>query len=131
MSGETDLGVLLASVAPVHQPGEWVFVTVAARPDDVTPVVTVVEAEGDTLVIAREEADRLGLPYDYVAARITLQVHSALEAVGLTAAVATALAEAGISANVVAGFHHDHLFVPADRATDALATLETLAASQR
>lgn len=55
-------------------------------------------------------------------------MHSALEAVGLTAAVALALTDAGISCNVVAGFHHDHLFVPFGRAAEAVAVLEALAA---
>ena len=68
-------------------------------------------------------------PYDFVAAWITLQVHSALGAVGLTAAVSRVLTEAGISANVVAGFTHDHLFVPHDRADDAVRTLVALTAT--
>jgi hypothetical protein len=55
-------------------------------------------------------------------------VHSSLEAVGLTAAVAGALTAAGISANVVAAFHHDHVFVPADRAEAAMAQLDLLRA---
>ena len=59
---------------------------------------------------------------------ITLRVHSDLAAVGLTAAFARALADAGIACNVVAGVHHDHLFVPADRAGDALAALRALQA---
>jgi hypothetical protein len=55
-------------------------------------------------------------------------MHSSLEAVGLTAAVATALAARGIAANVIAGARHDHVFVPAARADDALAALRDLAA---
>jgi len=81
-------------------------------PAGVRPVVTVAEEEGLTLVLSRQDADRTGLADDYVAGWITLRVHSALESVGLTAAVAEALARVGISCNVVAGFHHDHLFVP-------------------
>jgi len=69
---------------------------------------------------SREQTDALGLPYDFVAAWITLEIHSALEAVGLTGAVSRALTDAGISANIVAGFTHDHLFVPHPRATAAL-----------
>ena len=87
------------------------------------------EAEGLTLVLPRETADAHGLSYDYVAAWITLQVHSSLAAVGLTASFSAALAQAGISCNVVAGFHHDHLFVPSERAERALSTLRALAAS--
>ena len=59
---------------------------------------------------------------------ITLAVHSDLAAVGLTAAFARALGDAGVSCNVIAGVHHDHLFVPVDRAADALAALHALQA---
>jgi uncharacterized protein len=128
MPAEKDLHTLLAGLRPELNPGEYVF-TVA--PDDhihadLRPIVTVAEEEGLTLVLPRQDADRSGFAYDYVAGWITLRVHSALEAVGLTAAVAKALARAGISCNVVAGFHHDHLFVPHDHATRALAVLEEL-----
>jgi uncharacterized protein len=71
-------------------------------------------------------ADEHRLRYDYVAAWITLRVHSALDAVGLTAAVATALAAAGLSCNVVAGYHHDHLFLPYDHAETAMRVLHDL-----
>ncbi|KPH99983.1 Protein of unknown function DUF2241 [Actinobacteria bacterium OV450] len=97
-------------------------------PGDVRPFVMVREDEGLTLVLPREEADRAGLAYDHVAARITLRVHSALDAAGLTAAVATALAEAGLSCNVGAGLHHDHLFVANAEGRRASAVLAGLAA---
>ncbi|MBJ8341621.1 ACT domain-containing protein [Antrihabitans sp. YC3-6] len=123
-SGERDLTRLLKDLRPHHNPGRYVFVTVAGPvPDDVRPVVTVCETEGCTLVIPQTEADAGGLDYHYVAAWITLRVHSALDAVGLTAAVATALAAAGISCNMVAGFHHDHLFVPHGRVSETMALL--------
>ncbi|SNS70753.1 hypothetical protein SAMN04488107_3506 [Geodermatophilus saharensis] len=125
MAGERDLDRLLSGMAPRRAPGTYVFTTVPGSevPDGLTPVATVREDEGLTLVLPREEADRVGLCYDYVAARITLLVHSDLAAVGLTAAVSTALADAGISCNVLAGYHHDHLFVPADEADRALTVL--------
>ncbi|MFH5210710.1 ACT domain-containing protein [Antrihabitans spumae] len=123
-SGERDLTRLLKDMRPHHNPGRYVFVTVVGPiPDDVRPVVTVRETEGWTLVLPQAEADTVGLAYHYVAGWITLSVHSALDAVGLTAAVATTLAAAGISCNVVAGFHHDHLFVPHGRVGEALALL--------
>ena len=80
-----------------------------------------------TLVLPQQQADDLGLPYDFRRRLDPLQVHSALSAVGLTATVSRVLAEAGISANVIAGFTHDHLYVPYDRADDAVGTLATLA----
>lgn len=131
MSGERDLAVLLHRAAPRRVDGEYVYTRLdpgTAVPDDAHPVVTVTEREGLTLVLPRAEADGLGLPYTFVAAWITLEVHSALEAVGLTAAFSTALADAGIPANVVAGFTHDHLFVPVARAAEALHALGSLAA---
>ena len=130
MTGETNLSRLLASLSPRLNPGRFVFCSV--------PQPTVVqvaaalgsfrEAEGTTLILAREEAERLGLTYDYLAAWITLEVHSSLAAVGLTAAFAEALAGEGISCKVIAGFHHDHLFVAEADAERALARLQRLAA---
>jgi hypothetical protein len=127
--GERDLHTLLASMKPVLRPGRFVFVVVPdeALLDALAPEVTIREPEGLTAVVRREQADALGLPYDYVAAWITLRVHSALDAVGLTAAVSTALARAGLSCNVIAGYYHDHLLVPADRASAALDALAALA----
>lgn len=128
-TGETDLRTLLRSLSPLLHPGRYVYTVVhGAMPAGVKPVVLVREAEGLTLVVPREQADALGLTYTYVAAWITLGVHSALEAVGVTAAVSGALAAAGISANVVAGFAHDHVFVPYERAADAMRTLSAVAA---
>ena len=112
------------SLRPQLHSGEYVFTTVAEGvPLGVAPVVTLVEPEGLTLVLTREDADSAGLAYDYVAAWITLLVETTLDQVGVTAAFAATLAEAGISCNVVAGYHHDHLFVPHDRADEAVALL--------
>ena len=125
MSGETNLPVLLASMAAELRPGEYVFCSVqgpGAVPH-VEVLASVSEPEGLSVVTTREQADRIGLPYDFVAAWITLRVDSALDAVGLTGEVSSALAAAGISCNVIAGYHHDHLLVPADRAEQALDVL--------
>ncbi len=131
MSGETDIRKLLQTMRPQLRPDSYVFVSVDDTPPGLEPVATVREVEGLTLVLRREDADAAGLPYDFVAAMITLQVHSALEAVGLTAAVATELADAGMSCNVIAGYFHDHLFVPADRATEAMRLLDGLVGRSR
>ncbi|MBL1118428.1 ACT domain-containing protein [Streptomyces sp. 110] len=128
MTGESDLRKLLSGMRPELNPGRYVFTTVEGGvPSGVTPVVTVAEYEGLTLVVPLEEADAAGLAYDYVAGWITLRIHSALEAVGLTASVSRELADAGLSCNVVAAFHHDHLFVPYQHADRAVAILESLA----
>lgn len=81
----------------------------------------VLEEEGFTQVKKTTVADKGPL-----FARITLQVHSDLEGVGLTAAVSTALSKAGIACNVIAAFHHDHLLVPWERREEALAVLKKL-----
>ncbi len=129
MAGETDLNKLLASLSPRLNPGEFVFCCVsdAAVIATAKALGSFQESEGTTLILARDEAERLNLPYDYVAAWITLEVHSALAAVGLTAAFATALGRANISCNVIAGYHHDHLFVAHADAENALAVLRQLA----
>ena len=103
MSGETDVNVLIREMAPRLNAGGYVYVVAPDEPVEADPVVVVREDEGTTWVLRREHADALGLAYDFVAAWITLEVHAALEAVGLTAAIAAALTDAGISANVVAG----------------------------
>ena len=130
VNGERDLRTLLATLRPERNPGTYVFTTsTAGVPAGASPVATVLEDEGLTLVLPQPQADALGLPYDFTASWITLRVHSALDAVGLTAAVAAALAEAQIPCNVVAGNHHDHLFVPAPDADAALTILAALAAA--
>ena len=85
------------------------------------------EREGLTLVVTKQMADERGLDYSCVMNKITLQVHSSLEAVGLTAAFSNALKGADISANVIAGFSHDHTFVPVNDAQRAVLAIQTLA----
>ena len=127
MSGVTDLEELIRSMRPEAREGEFVIATVEALHVVGLPAEAIIhEDEGPTVVMRREDADRFEIPYDFVAAWITLTVHSDLAAVGLTAAFSTALADAGISCNVLAGFHHDHLLVPADRRDDALEVLAAL-----
>ncbi|MGE8359853.1 ACT domain-containing protein [Pseudomonas sp.] len=128
MAGETSLSTLLRSMNPVLNDGAYVFCHIADRQvlQDLEPLGSFHEREGLTVILPHADAERLGLTVDYVAAWLTLEVHSALSAVGLTAAVAGALAAVGISCNVVAAYYHDHLFVAqADgaRALDALRQL--------
>jgi len=110
---ERNLQKLLAAADPELRPGVYVFVT---TPEPLTLsakdlIMQFREAEGWTLILPQAVADAHGLAYEYTAAWITMRVHSALDAVGFTAAFAGALGENGISCNVVAGYHHDHLFV--------------------
>jgi hypothetical protein len=128
MTGETDLRTLLKNMTPSLQAGAYVYCVVpnlqAIDPEEVVGVFK--EAEGFTVIMRKEMADDLGLTYTYVAAWITLTVHSALEATGLTAAFATALAEAGISCNVVAAYFHDHIFVAKADGERAMEVLKAL-----
>jgi uncharacterized protein len=118
---ETDLTVLLRTMEPMLYPEPYGF-AVREGGLEFTPFATVAEAEGLTVVALLRVLGE-GEPW----ARISLTVHSDLAAVGLTAAFAGALGREGISCNVIAGVHHDHLFVPWDRRFDALAALEALA----
>ena len=127
MTPERDLRRLLRDLRPVRAPDAYVFASADdAAAAELAPFATVREDEGATVVVTRARADQAGLRYDFVAARITLTVASALDAVGLTAAVAGRLARAGIACNVIAGLHHDHLFVPVARAEEAMALLGDL-----
>jgi hypothetical protein len=127
MAGMTDLQQLLATLEPEVRDGEYVYVTEPDGPSGVLEADALIdEAEGRTLVVRREVADEAGLAYDFVGSWITLTVHSSLDAVGLTAAFSTALAQAGIGCNVLAGRYHDHILVPHTRREDAVAVLRAL-----
>lgn len=128
MSGETNLEILLKNMKPELNAGEYAYCQADSCEQifSLEPLGCFHEQEGWTMILPKEKADSLGIPYTTSFAWITLTVHSALEAVGLTAAFAKALTESNISCNVVAAFHHDHIFVPlkdAKRAMDALQKL--------
>lgn len=131
MSGETDLGRLLASMQPELLPYVYVFVTIpkgSAVPGGIDPVMIFREREGATLILREEQAMAVDLAGSFRCRMITLTVHSALEGVGFLAAISTRLSAAGIGTNPVSGFYHDHLFVSAERADDAMRVLQELSA---
>lgn len=133
MTGELDLKALLRGMKPEMRDGIFVFCTIAEATDiqaGLRPLLTFREQEGMTLVIRREEAEGLGLRYQFASRLITLTVHSALEAVGFLAAITARLAEAGISVNAVSAFHHDHVFVPEHRADEALTLLQSMSIAE-
>lgn len=127
MAAITDLDVLLQSMSPELVEGQYVFCTVNGSLNEylsLDPMATFREKEGLTLVLERHKAEQAKLEFDAVFSLITLSVHSSLEAVGLTAAFATKLASYGISANVVAGYYHDHIFVQEENASQAMLALK-------
>ncbi|MEY4106407.1 MAG: hypothetical protein RL181_749 [Bacteroidota bacterium] len=127
MGGEKKLEILLKSMKPKLNLGEYVFCTEKnieqLNPDDLIMVFK--EEESITIITRKEYADKLGLKYSFIASWITLTIHSSLDAVGLTAAFSKALAENNISCNVVAGYYHDHLFVDCKDAEKAMEVLNT------
>jgi len=127
VAGEINLESLLRSMAPALTGGEYVFCTLENSKygdyADTRPIASFTETEGLTLVLLRDDAERAGLSYEGIFRCITLGVHSSLEAVGLTAAVAGKLANHGIAANVIAAYFHDHIFVQSDFAERAIGIL--------
>jgi uncharacterized protein len=116
------------ALSPQRRPGEYVFATIDAkdRSKAAMALASVVEPEGLSIVLSRKDADETRIVYDSVFGWITLMVESALDSVGLTAAVSGVLAQSGISCNVIAGYHHDHLLVAIDRVDDALDAISDL-----
>ena len=130
MSGELSLEKILKNLCPVLLEESYVFCSLpqgqyGALPS-LSPLASVQEPEGLTLVLTAKEAAHEGLSSEGTFRCIRLEVHSSLESVGLTATVSTALAKEGISANLIAGAHHDHVLIPAQKAGRALDVLQGL-----
>lgn len=128
MSGETNLTKLIQEMTPILQSGEYVFVTLKdvsciKREDTICEFK---ESEGTTVIINRVKADALKLSYQFVSSWITLEIHSSLDAVGLTGVFSTELAKHNISCNVVAGYYHDHIFVAKKDADKTIKVLKNL-----
>lgn len=129
--GETDLDALLRGLSATLIDGVFVFATVdpGMVPAGVTPRMIFHEAEGTTLILLKSDADAHGIPHQFPCRMITLEVHSALEAVGFIAQIATRLARHGMGVNPVSGYFHDHLFVPDGREAEAMVILDQIARS--
>ncbi|SLN11205.1 ACT domain protein [Roseovarius albus] len=126
-----DTNEMIRQMRPALRDGSYHFVHVAdtelAARAMLMSIASFAEDEGLSLILPSAALSELGLIDDMPMRCITLQVHSALDGVGLTAAVATVLAENGIPCNMVAAYHHDHAFVPAESAEEAVALLESIA----
>ena len=129
MPGETNLNNLLKNMTPVLNDGDYVYCVISdVSSIDIKEIIGLFkEEEAITVILKKEIADQLHLKYEYIAAWITLTVHSSLAATGLTAAFANALAAEGISCNVVAAYYHDHIFVAKEDAERAMKALKKLA----
>jgi hypothetical protein len=128
VSGETDLARLLAGMRPeLDADIAWTFCACGdAVPRELNAIATFREDEGWTAIARLEDALATGVRHEGTFARVTLAVHSSLAAVGFLAAVAQALAGRGIACNAVSAFHHDHLFVPIERAEETMAVLAAM-----
>lgn len=127
----SNIAQLLKSMSPKLSSQRYAFATTdqqTANKLDCEPEMRFQEEEGVTLILREEDAIRLGLDHEFVCQRITLAVHSALEAVGFMAAISNKLKEVGVPCNVVAGYYHDHLFIPIDKVNTAMAALDELSA---
>ncbi len=128
----SNLTQLLKSMQPKLVPGKYVFCTVPKSKLSalkITPKLLFREEEGVTLIVEKEIADKNKLSYEKAWSLITLNVHSDLSAVGFLAVITPALAAVGISVNVVSAYYHDHLFVPEDKAEEALRVLRKLSSA--
>jgi len=124
----SDLRLMISGMEPVLNEGVYVYTSVPHGTDTakIASIASISELEGITLVVSEQQALENGLPVLFRCAWITLNVHSDLNACGLTAAFSKALAEEGISCNVVAGAYHDHIFVPVALANESLTALKRL-----
>ena len=120
---------MIGSMTPVLMPGTFIFAMLAGDQVPDGALATFREAEGLSVILPEDIARAQGLDAGQPMRCITLNVYSALDGVGLTAAVSGALAEAGIACNMVAAFHHDPAFVPEADAERALAILQRLQAA--
>lgn len=130
MPGEKNLHLLLSGLKPELDAVEYGFASLPTGvrpPEGLEAVGLFREAEGLTVIAPAAALAAAGIDFLPGWARITLTVQSSLEAVGMTAAFARALGDAGISANVIAAYHHDHVFVPWERRHDAMRALVALA----
>lgn len=130
--GGTNLSELLRTMEPELRTGEYIFATVTPEKFATLNMATIdcffrENATEITIILTLDAALAAGLQATAPFSWITLTVHSSLEAVGLTAAFATALGAANISCNVVAAYYHDHIFVPSRDGTRAIQVLRDLA----
>tara|TARA_B100000214_G_scaffold63798_1_gene42005 strand:- start:11255 stop:11656 length:402 start_codon:yes stop_codon:yes gene_type:complete len=133
MSAKKDLQDILKAINPSLVDEFFIFMT-SKEPinnlvNSLNPIAMFIENEGSTLVITKEIADRNSIHYDAVFKCISLGVHSSLESSGLIAIISGELSKQDIPANVFAGYFHDHIFVPSNKAEKALEIISSIRSS--
>jgi hypothetical protein len=113
------------------QPFVYCTFAVADVPSGVQTLCTYKEAEGQSVILREDEALRHGIVHKFRCALISLNVHSDLTSVGLMLEVFGTLAERGIPCNVVSAYYDDHLFVPAERAVEAMTALQRMSSTRQ
>ncbi|QDS94677.1 ACT domain protein [Roseimaritima multifibrata] len=134
MNGEANLRTLLQNMRPELQDGEYVFCSLEPAVVSelcLSPIGQFLEEEGLTLILAKDEAEANHLDFTFPCRKITLKVHSSLDAIGFLAIVTEKLAEHGISVNAISAYFHDHLFVPSEKAEDAIRVLSDVVEQSR
>lgn len=131
MTGILDLSTIIKSLHPVLDDRVFTFAQLTSSHESElkSQIGSFLEEEGLTVICETKEAEAMELKHEGRFQMITLKVNSSLISVGLTAAVSQQLADLKIPCNIVAAFHHDHLFVPECRAQEALTALKELSAT--
>jgi len=133
MPAERQLQRLIRQMQPQLDPRTFVFTSLAQgqpMPEGLQAQMLFMEMEGATLILEQQQALKYDLDYEFVSRMITLNVHSALDAVGFLATITNHLASYNMGVNPVSGFYHDHLFVPAGKAELAMQALTELIGQQ-
>ena len=132
--GELQLTKLLSTLHVSRKPETFVFLTFplpSAPPPSLFQQMSFLESEGLTIISTLESTREHGLKGRFPSAMVTCDVHSALEGVGFVATLSHKLSKHHIPCNVVAGYYHDHLFVPEEKAEEAIKVLEELASQSQ
>lgn len=127
MKNNDKMAALLRNMKPILHEGKYVFCTTEYIDNSILPNIVMIfkEKEAYTMILSKAVADTMMLHYEFEAAWITLNVYSQLDDVGLTAAFSKVLSDAHISCNVIAAYHHDHIFVPFADAKKAMDVLQS------
>lgn len=131
---EKDLEILVKNMSPLLSAEEYVFCKVQkesfaaefCQKESPEFLSSFLEADGISLILRKDLAQTKGLGFEGSFALISCQIKSDLQAVGFLALMTSALASAGIAANAISAFSHDHLLVPWQKRERAMQVLQEL-----